>query len=194
MTQKQRAVTWVPSFGAWWKAAKLAIPAYCCATVIFAFNVWRFFLLGGIFVITGSGLEGLGFGLLFSLGILFLSLIWFILWSEIYTFLLKVLWSNPPQWLKLPTNSTMAKRDFSILTLSTLPITVLFLVYVAFNVSLRQEFLSAPSLRLTYDAFLLKFSWLWFISAACLYQQWDRVVLSRSRASRRSSSQPIESR
>lgn len=186
----QWAITWVPSFGAWCKAAKLAIPAYFCATVVFAFNVWRFFLLGGIAAIAGAGLEGLGFFLLFSLGILFLSLIWFIVWTGVYRFLLKVLWSNPPQWLKLPSNSTMAKRDFSILTLSTLPITTIFLLYVAFNVSLRREFLSTPSLKLTYDVFLLKFSWLWFICAACLYQQWDRIVLNRSRSSRRPYPQP----
>jgi hypothetical protein len=56
-------------------AFKLAIPAYFGATVVFAFEFWRYFLVRGLIVITGN--DGLIFFLAISMIALVLSLIWF---------------------------------------------------------------------------------------------------------------------
>jgi hypothetical protein len=174
---------WVPSLRSWMMAIKLAVPAYCCATVVLAFEVWRFFLLGGIFAMTGT--EGLAFFFLISIGALLLSLVWFLALAGLYALILKALWSNPPQWLRLPKIETLVNRDFGILVSSVFPISVMFLIYAFFSVSFRENLFIAKPLRLTYDLFLLKFAWVWLISAACSYQGYltTRLRLSNRRKS-----------
>lgn len=173
--QNQRALSYVPSLNALLKAAKLSLPAYGCGTVIFSSATWQFLLIGGIAGVSGGGIESFGFCLMISVGTLAVSIAWFLLWTGLYSVVLKLLWAKPPRWLALPTQSTLANRDFPILTLSTLPVAVLFLLHIALNASLRHTLQSPPPLRLGYDAFLLKFFWLWFVSATSLYHRWPQT-------------------
>ena len=186
---RQQSLALLPSISAWVKAAKLAIPAYGCATVVMSAAVWQFLLIGGIAGLAGAGLEGFGFCLMLSAVALSMSIIWFLLWTGIYGLVLKLLWSKPPKWLALPDAITLAQRDFPILTLSTLPIAILFLLRIALNVSLRQSLQSPPSFSLSYDAFFLKFFWLWLMSASALYHRWPEQVAkchSRNRLEKQS--------
>jgi hypothetical protein len=149
-------------------AMRLAIPAYFGATVIFAFEFWRYSLVGSLLAITGN--DGLIFFFVFAVGALLLAFIWFLILAGIYVLSLKFLWSNAPQWLRLPKFSLLVIRDFGILVLSILPIVVMFTIYILFITGLKQSFADLRTPKLTYDIFLLRFWWLWFISAAYLYQ------------------------
>lgn len=149
-------------------AIKLAIPAYLFATVILAFEFWRYFIGGCLSPILGY--DGLVVFFAFSAVLLLLGLIWFLILAGIYTLLLKFLWSKPPQWLSTPRFRVLIIRDFRILVLSALPITVIFVIYVLFATGSKRIFADIRASRLTYDMFVFKFSWLWLISAAYLYQ------------------------
>lgn len=166
-------------------AIRLAVPAYCCATVIPAFEVWRLLLLAGTFAVTGT--EGLTLFLLGSFGALLLSLVWFLAWVGAYALLLKILWSNPPQWLKLPKFSILINRDFSVLVLAVLPIAIAVCIYTGFTPILRQNPFTEKSLKLTYELLLPKFAWIWLIAAACFYQ-WQWYSKPKEKVSKRQKS------
>jgi hypothetical protein len=159
-------------------AVKLVIPAYLGATVIFAFEFWRYSLVGGFLAITGK--EGLIFFFAATVALL-LALIWFLILAGIYTLLLKLLWSKPPRWLILPGLRALVIRDFGVLVLSTLPIIAIFAIYILFFTSLTQTFADLKTPRLTYDLFLLRFSWLWLVSAAYLYQWCTRKTFEHGK-------------
>lgn len=164
---------WVPSLKSWTLAIRLAIPAYGLATVVPAFEVWRFFLLGTL--LSFSGIEGLLFLFAISLLYLLLALLWFLFWAGAYSLLLKLLWSDPPVWLRLPKTPVLVNRDFGVLVTSVLPIAIAFLIHVGLRLSLAYNLPTIESFRLTYETFLLNFSWLWFISAVFLYHSYYQI-------------------
>ena len=164
-------------------AIRLAIPAYGLAAVAPAFFVWQSLFLGAAVVLSGAaGVEDILFVLaLFSVPLL-LGALWFLFWAGAYALLLRLLWSSPPKWLRLPQMSTLVNRDFGVLVSATLPLAITFLLQVGMKVSLRHRFPSFSSLRLSYETFLLESFWLWFISAVFLYHGY---YLTRARARRR---------
>jgi hypothetical protein len=175
MSNKSLFPAWLPYSKSWMMAIKLAIPAYFGATVVLAFEFWRYSLVGGLIAVTGNASNN---GLIFFFAVaaiaLLLALIWFLILTRVYALLLKLLWSNPPQWLILPKFRSLVIRDFGILVLSILPIVAIFAIYILFVSSFKQTFADLRTPRLTYDIFLLRFWWLWFISAACFYQRCTR--------------------
>jgi hypothetical protein len=171
MSNKSWFPAWLPYPKSWMMAIKLAIPAYFGATVVLAFEFWRYSLVGGLIAVTSNASNH---SLIFFFAVaaitLLLALIWFLILTGVYTLLLKLLCSNPPQWLILPKFRSLVIRDFGILVLSILPIVAIFAIYILFFSSFKQTFADLRTPRLTYDLFLLKFWWLWLISAAYLYQ------------------------
>ena len=168
-----------PSLKSWIFAIKLAIPAYLGATVVFGFEFWRYSAFAVILAINGN--EGLSFCLAISMIALLLCLLWFLFLAGIYKLLLNILWSKPPQWIKLPKLKYLVLRDFSILVISTFPIVVILLVYISFITSFKEVFADMKTPKLSYDSLLLKFSWLWMICAASLYQWCDRKLSGSSK-------------
>jgi hypothetical protein len=169
---------WLPSPRSWVMAIKLVIPAYVGATVIFAFEFWRYSLVGGLLAIT-HGSDSMFFFMI-SGGALILAFAWFLVLVGIYALLLKLLWSKPPKWLCLPKFGTLIIRDFGILVLSIFPIAVLFALYVLLIRNPEETFTNLGTPRITYDVFLLRFSWLWTVAAAYLYQWFTRRNLVNS--------------
>ncbi|AFY45218.1 hypothetical protein [Nostoc sp. PCC 7107] len=161
---------WLPYPKSWMMAMKLAIPAYFGATVVFAFEFWRYFLVGSLLAVTGNNNLILFF--VVSVIALLLAFIWFLILAGGYALLLRFLWSNPPKWLTLPKFRSLIIRDFVILVLSLLPIVTLFIIpiYILSVSSLQQRFGDVRTFRVTLDVFLLRFWWIWLISAAYLYQ------------------------
>jgi|GEM_PF-6207041 len=47
---------------------------------------------------------------------------------------------------------------------------VIYMIYIFFNTNLQETYETWRKPQLKYDFFLLKYAWLWLISAACLYQ------------------------
>lgn len=165
-------------------AIKLAVPAYGLATVAPAFEVWRFFLLGSL--LSFSGTEGLLIVFAISLLALLIGLLWFLFWAGAYALLLRLLWSSPPSWLRLPKLPMLVNRDFGVLVTAALPIAIAFFTHVGLRASLRYRLLTFSAFRLSYETFLLEFFWLWFISAVFLYHSYDQVRANvRRKSSRR---------
>lgn len=161
-------------------AIRLAIPAYGLATVAPAFEVWRFFLLGSL--LSFSGTEGLLIVFAISLLALLIGLLWFLFWAGAYALLLRLLWSSPPSWLRLPKLPMLVNRDFGVLVTAALPIAIAFFANVGLRASLRYRLMTLSALRISYETFLLEFFWLWFISAVFLYHGYDLI---RARVRRR---------
>ncbi|MBD2616285.1 hypothetical protein H6G94_34465 [Nostoc punctiforme FACHB-252] len=170
MNNKSWFPAWLPYPKSWMMAIRLAIPAYIGATVLFAFEFWRYLLVGGLGILSITNKSHLIFFFGVSAIALLLSLIWFLILTKVYALLLNVLWSNPPQWLILPKLRYLLIRDFGILVLSTFPIVLIFAIYILFFTGFKQTFTNLRTLRLTYDLFLLRLWWLWLIFAAYLYQ------------------------
>ena len=86
-------------------AIRLAVPAYALAAIAPAVELWRFVLLGTLLSFVGieEGLIGFAVSLLFLL----FGLLWFLFCAGAYSLLLRLLWSSPPKYLKLPTLSTL---------------------------------------------------------------------------------------
>ncbi|MGV0026126.1 hypothetical protein [Phormidesmis priestleyi] len=105
-------------------AVKLAVPPYLGATVIFAFEFWRYSVMGAILFVTGNN-AAIFFFTVSSIGLL-LAFVWFLILIGIYALLLKFLWSNPPKFFSLPGFKSLVIRDFGILVISLLPIVAIF--------------------------------------------------------------------
>ncbi|WP_414530081.1 hypothetical protein [Nodularia chucula] len=182
MSKSSLFPAWLPKPKSWLMAVRLAIPAYFGATVVLAFEFWRYAFLGSLLAVTSN--NGLIPFFVFSVIALVLALIWFLILTGVYKLLLKLLWSNPPQWLRLPTFKSLVIRDFGILVLSLVPILIIFTIYILFVTSYRQTFNDFRTPRLTYDIFLLRFFWLWFISTAYLYELSTRKNIVRDKANK----------
>jgi hypothetical protein len=178
MTKTSWFHRWLPYPRAWMMAVKLAIPAYFGGTVIFAFEFWRYSLVGGLLATTGN--EGLILFFTISAIALLVAFMWFLILTGLYMVLLKLLWSKPPRWLILPRFRALVVRDFGVLVLSILPIIAIFAIYILFATGLEQTFTDLKTPKLTYDLFLLRFSWLWLVSAAYLYQWCTRKAFEHS--------------
>jgi len=175
MSQTYQFPRWVPSWKAWAMAIRLAVPAYAVASVALAIEVWRGCFLG--LLLAFAGIEGLALGLAVSLLFLLLTLLWFLLWSAAYALLLRLLWSSPPKWLRLPAFATLVNRDFGILIAATLPVAVT--CFVRFGLRLNSQLYSADfsslSLSSEYRSFVLESFWLWFVAALFLYHSYYQV-------------------
>jgi hypothetical protein len=156
---------WLPKPKSWLMAVKLAIPAYFGGTVVFAFEFWRYAFLGTLLSFRGDNSVIVFF--IFSVIALVSALIWFLILIGLYKLLLNFLWSNPPQWLRLPKFKSLVIRDFGILVLSVVPILAIYsLTFTIF----RQPTTDLSTRTLGFDILVLGFSWLWFIAAAYLYE------------------------
>ena len=168
-------------------AIRLAVPAYALAAIAPVVELWHYFLLGTLLSFVGVK-EGL---LAFAVSLLFLlfGLLWFLFCAGAYSLLLRLLWSSPPKYLKLPTLPTLINRDFGILVTATLPVAITFFTYVGLEPSLYYHLPTFSLFRLSYKTFLLELSWLWFVCAVFLYHGYYRARANvRRKSSRRSAS------
>jgi hypothetical protein len=120
----------LPHPKSWLKALALSIPAYGGATVVFAFEFWRYSIVGCI--VATASTEPEGSKLFFAIGAiaLILSLLWLLLLVGVYSLFLKLLWSNPPLWSSPPKIGKLLIRDFPILVVAVLPIVALYAMQV----------------------------------------------------------------
>ena len=182
MSKTDSLPVWVPTRKAWTMAIRLAVPAYALAAIVPAVELWRFVLLGTLLSFVGieEGLLGFAVALLFLL----LGLLWFLFCAAAYSLLLRLLWSSPPKYLKLPMLSTLINRDFGILVTATLPVAITFFAYVGLEPSLYYHLPTPSTFRLSYETFLLECSWIWFVCAVFLYHSYYRTRANVRRKSR----------
>lgn len=110
ITRQKQPSIWFPSFGSMLRALGLAIPTWFGLVIFFSLSAWQCFVTLIFAMATDAPLNvisGLaGFGLLFLVG----SFFWYLLLVGLYSLVLRLFWSEVPQflnWLKPPKK----KRD-----------------------------------------------------------------------------------
>jgi len=161
-----------PSFKAWWKATLLFLPFYGIALVIPIFIFWHFLVISVILTI--EQVQAAAFAWAVTAGMLVSTIIGYFLILLIYSLVLKLLWSNPPQWLHPPQSLRKNLFHLSVAIGATLPISAINIFYLISIESV--EALTQTNLKPIYLPKLLwKLSWIWLIAAAYLYQWRLRV-------------------
>ncbi|MBD2057031.1 hypothetical protein H6F88_13565 [Oculatella sp. FACHB-28] len=155
-----------PNHTSWLNALKISIPGYLCGVGVFAFSFWQYAFIS-IVLATAQGTNPLGI-LIIDLLALLAGIAWYFLLILIFSLLLRLLWSNPPEWLKPSMHWFRVLYDFNVIIFATLPIFLIFLAGVAANESI--DLMKSASYQLHLEKVLLNFSWLWVIAAAYLYQ------------------------
>ncbi|NJL42041.1 MAG: hypothetical protein HC840_24085 [Leptolyngbyaceae cyanobacterium RM2_2_4] len=169
-----------PHHTSWLNALKLAIPSYLGGVVVFTFGFWQYTAASVALAITQNA------GSTAILCIAFLCLlggaVWYLLLTLLFSLLLRLLWSKPPKWLKPSTNWRRILQNFSIATLSALPVLLAFIGHVLATEAV--DFTKTATYQLNIEKVLLNFSWVWFITAAYLYQI-EFVIKSQRKVKKR---------
>lgn len=164
-----------PTFKAWRNALLLFISVYGAATVVFIFAFWLFFITFCIL------LPWYATPLLFFLGIASISLvvasIWYLLINFLYSLLLRFLWDNPPTWLRSPHSLKQNLAHLGVAIAATFPIATIYVIHLLWIGHI--EALAKVDYKTIYAPdLILKFSWLWLIVAAYIYQ-WKYLIENR---------------
>jgi hypothetical protein len=168
---------WVPGLRAWGKAIGLAIPAYC-GVLSFAIFSW-FFSYMAILVLFDSPKASLVF-LSLSVGSLAMAFLWYVLLLFCYSFVLRLFWSDPPEWLKPPKRWSDILSNLAILLISSLPISTVLIIQAWIKVGLKA--MAMQTYRIHSPDVIFNLFWLWLISAAYCYQ-FRHLSLQRIQAS-----------
>lgn len=161
---------WFPSFRAWCSAARLSVLAYL-GIIVFPFYAWVSVLLNVLWLIAVN----------FQIDVLWLiflgaSIISFIVGfisyiaiKALFRLLLWILWSKPPKWLLPAKNLKVNLHKFTVLTVATLPLAMIFVLTIAAEAGIE---MIADIEILKHKEFIanliMRFFWLWFVSAAYL--------------------------
>lgn len=156
-----------PRLKAWKKAIFLMLPTYIGCSIVFFFAFWTL-IFAGIFSFFISVREGV-LNLVISCGFLLFGMLLYLIAIGLYSLLLRLLWGNPPEWIK-PSNSIRRHfQNIAVAITSTFPLALGYWLYVALNIDLekilyvRQDLESVPNV-------LINFAWVWFICASCIYE------------------------
>lgn len=112
---------WFPYPSSWLKALGLAVPTWIGAVAIFSLEVWHFIFLLILAVVNHSPIPSIIFVL--AAGMLIVSLIWYLLLILLYSLLLRLFWSELPQflhWMKPPSRMRDVFFGWAVSTLAVL--------------------------------------------------------------------------
>lgn len=163
----------LPSFRSLVTALKLMIPTYV-GLILFAFYFWLFLITALILLAVTLNAETLILAL-FGILLLISGLIFYAIQLGVWSLVLKLLWSKPPQFLKVKWSRFWI--DFSISVMAALPIASIFILKIGYQSALKTFFGYEPidsayalGTDRTIPDLLIQFAWLWFIFAAYLIQ------------------------
>lgn len=159
-----------PAFKTWCSAFRLSMLAYF-GVIIFPFFFWQGVLLGCLLLISGElqpskvwlAIAGI------SLACLLIGFVLYLIVKLLWRFILRLLWSNPPQLL-IPTSGFKVNlHKFIVLSVATLPIAAIFMLIIAAKTSVHVTTGVAIINRQgsTVD-FMIRLYWLWLLTAAYL--------------------------
>jgi hypothetical protein len=108
-----------PNHTSWLNALKIIIPGYLCGVGAFAFSFWQcaFFY---IVAVTTQTTNSLGI-LIISLLALLAGVVWYFLLILVFSLLLRLLWSNPPEWIRPSMHWFRVFYDFNVMILQLCP-------------------------------------------------------------------------
>lgn len=159
---------WIPYPRSWMKAFKTAIPTFYGGVIVALLEVWRFaFMGGGLVWFSPSSVP-------FFVGMMLLAvLLGFVVYLAelgIWSLLLRLLWSNPPKWLKVNTwRYILLGYLIAIMaTMVAVPITfhILSIPLIFQNGTIAEKLQNTGRL----PEILAKLAVPWLIVAAYLYQ------------------------
>lgn len=172
---------WFPSFSSWLKALMLAIPTWICAVVFVSLFGWLCFGMLIFAIVTRSPLDAIGGMALLSSLFLLGSLFWYLLLAALYSVVLRLLWSEVPnflRWLELPKKRRDVLFGWIASTLAVgigvTPIVVFVFLsfendFTVYSLRYDQELVSQVIVKrlesLTDEMFVA-----WFVVCAYLYQ------------------------
>ncbi|QYO63338.1 hypothetical protein [Leptolyngbya sp. 7M] len=160
-----------PSFRSWIQAFRLAIPTFL-GTIVFSVYFWAFLIGPLVLTVVSLEPEGLVISLL-SLVSLAIGFLWYLAIKILYFFLLRLLWSSPPKWLRPKLNWKHSLKNFCISVLATIPIAIQFLIPLLVKAHLEVNYSLIFRLRFNIEEIILRNAWLWFICAALLLHLTD---------------------
>jgi hypothetical protein len=155
-----------PNHTSWLNALKIIIPGYLCGVGAFAFSFWQYAFVS--IVLSATQTTNPAGMLIIALLALLAGIAWYFLLILVFSLLLRLLWSNPPEWIKPSMHWFRVFYDFSVIFFATLPIFLIFLASVSTNQSI--NLIEPANHQFHLEKVLLNFSWLWIIVAAYLYQ------------------------
>lgn len=177
---------WFPYPSAWLKALGLAVPTGIGAVVVFSLLFWQFVFLFILAVIERLPIPNIF--LVFAVGVLIASLVWYLLLILLYSLLLRSLWSELPQflmWIKPPKKKRDILFGWAITSLAALVPALVLLPFTSYCFY-SSDRLSEILRKLQYVEFTeevkVKILGIWYVLAAYLYHLKD---LFRSRRLRR---------
>lgn len=156
-----------PCFKAWRKAIILFIPAYFTALILPIFIFWQFLIVSVILFLAKEEVSPVF--LIAAVGMIIVTIISYFLLIFLYSLLLELLWSKPPQWLRPPQGFKKQFIHLGVATTATLPIVLIYVIYIIFIESI--ESLSQTNIKaICPPNVMLKLSSIWLTAAAYLYQ------------------------
>ncbi len=165
---------WLPYPSSWLKALGLAVPVWIGAVAALNVFSWQFIWLFILAVIEHAPVPTIF--LIFAVGGLIVSLLWYLLLILLYSLLLRLLWSKVPQflnWVKPPKSWQAIFFGWAALTLATLIPALFILPFTSYS------FYSSSNLteileKLKYVEFneeaIGKMFIGWYVTTAYLYQ------------------------
>lgn len=161
---------WFPAPHAWFKAARLLVPAYGGGGVVFAFIVWHWSALVAVAATSSSFGDSLQL-ILFPIGVLLIAFLWYLGLGFLWWMVLKLLIKSPPNWIKPSNQWSNIFLNFSVLIVSTLPIYIIFLMRVGVGIltSSTPQFSTDSVIGISAKQLVMSLSWLWVVLAAYLY-------------------------
>lgn len=173
---------WFPYPSSWLKALGLAIPTWVGAVAFFSLEVWHSIFLFILSAVTRSSSPS--FFLVFAVGFLVASLIWYLLLILLYSLLLRLLWQEVPQflrWLKPPIRWRDILFGWAVSTLAVLVGAAPFLLLAFYSSDFIVETMRKRS-GIATEAAIGKMFGGWYVTATYFYQMksllrpiWKRV-------------------
>ncbi len=169
ITRGKKSV-WVPSPSCWLKSLGLAIPVWVGGTAIFSLEVWH-----GAFLVVLAAFKSAPIAIIsglsvFTVGFLFVSLVWYLLIVILYSLSLRFLWKELPQflhWLKPPHKKRDIIFGWAVSTVAVLVGAAPFLLMTFYSSRLIVESLNLRGL--TNDLIVGKMFGGWYVTAVYLY-------------------------
>lgn len=167
---KGKKSIWIPSPSCWLKALGLAIPTWVGCSAFFSLEVWHGAFMLILAALLKAPLAAIGGFSLFTVGFLFVSLVWYLLIVILYSSVLRLLWKDVPQllhWLKPPHKKRDVIFGWIASTIAVLVGAAPFLLMTFYSSRLITESLSL--MGLTNDLIVGKMFSGWYVSAIYLY-------------------------
>ena len=145
------------------QATRLSIPTYLGGVMYFAFFFWSYLMVWLHALVINSSMSPLL--MLAAAGFAIAGWSWYVLVRILYTLILKLLWSKPPQWLQVSPSKRSTLTNYAVIVFATLPVALIYALKMRFNL---HWLFVRPDADVIGDV-MLGYFWLWWMASASCY-------------------------